>query len=77
MTSRTPIPYEYFNATEIMPGEGPLLHPEIIREMLVRLLTNMDEMDVEKMADYVLHLIKKNWDLGDQNARPRAGRTAS
>ena len=52
--SKTPLPYEYFKATEIMPGEGPMVQPEIIREQLIRMMTNMDQKGIEKMADYIV-----------------------
>lgn len=73
-TSRTPIPYKYFKATAHVPGEGPMPQPEAIRKTLVALMRNMDEKDVEKMADYIVHLIMKARDLSGQNARLRAGR---
>ncbi|MDE0525309.1 MAG: hypothetical protein OXI27_01725 [Thaumarchaeota archaeon] len=73
-TSRTPIPYEYFNATEHVPGEEPMLQPETIRRMLIALMRDMDEEGVEKMTNYVVYLITKVRDLSDQNARLRAGR---
>lgn len=69
-TSRTPVPYEYFKATEIMPGEGPVVQPEIIREQLIRMMTGMDQKGVEKMADYVVHLIVKLRELSERRADP-------
>ena len=74
-TSRTPVPYEYFEATEVMPGEGPVVQLEIIREQLVRMMTGMDQKDAERMADYVVHLIARLRELSDQNASLRTGRS--
>ena len=42
-----------------MPGEGPMVQPEIIREQLIRMMTNMDQKGIEKMADYIVYLIMK------------------
>ncbi len=69
-TSKTPIPYEYFEATEIMPGEGPMVQPEIIREQLIHLMTDMDQKDVEKIADYIVHLIVKVRELSEHKTGP-------
>ena len=53
-----------FKATELVPGEGPALHPEVIREQLISLMTGMDKVGAGKMADYVLYLIMTVRDAG-------------
>ena len=67
--SKTPIPYEYYKMTPIGPYERELIPLEKIREMMISKMTNMNEKDIEYMADVIIHLIEQLRELYKSNKK--------
>ena len=67
--SKTPIPYEYYKMTSIGPNDRELFPPEKFREMMISKMTNMNEKDIEYMADVIIHLIEQLRELYKSNKK--------
>ena len=67
--SKTPIPFEYYKMTPIGPYERELIPPEKIREQLINQMTDMNEKDIESMADIITNLIMQMRDLSNSNKK--------
>lgn len=50
-------PGRVFYAKPFLPGEREPIPLEKIREMLIKQLTDMDEKEIQNMADIIVHLI--------------------
>ena len=67
--SKTPIPFEYYKMTPIGPYERELIPLEKIREQLINQMTDMNEKDIESMADIITNLIMQMRDLSNSNKK--------